>query len=128
MTEPTPKKHGSEKRERQALIQLRVTPTEQADIHARAERAGLSVAGYLRALALGKDSPQPRAAKRPPVEKAELARLQYDLRKIGGNINQIAHHLNKGEETPPPIIVAVLAEHIVAARAIVAALGHKVEK
>jgi hypothetical protein len=121
-----PKKHGSEKRERQSLIQLRVTAAEQAEIAAKAERAGLSVAGYLRALALGTDTPQPRAARRPPVEKEELVRLQHELRKIGGNINQIAHHLNRSGENPPPIIATVLAEHIAAARAIVAALGQKV--
>jgi hypothetical protein len=121
------RKSGSETRERQERVFIRMTGAEKADIAAKAERAGLSVAGYLRALAFGADTPQPRAARRPPVEKEEIVRLQYELRKIGGNINQIAHHLNRGEEPPPPIIAAVFAEHIAAARAIVAALGQKVE-
>lgn len=130
MTDPAqPKKatkSGSENRRTSARAVLKCTPAEREEIDGRADRAGLSVSGYLRSLVWGKDTPQPRAARRPPVEKQELVRLQYELRKIGGNINQIAHCLNRGEETPP-ILDAVFAEHIAAARAIVAALGQKVE-
>jgi len=121
----TKPKSGSETRERQKQVFFRVTETERAEIESRAEHSGLTVAGFLRASVFGKDAEQPRAARRPPVEKAELVRLQYELRKIGGNLNQIAHNLNRGEDTPPPVIAAALAEHIAAARAIVAALGQK---
>jgi hypothetical protein len=118
-------KSGSEKRERQAVLGFRATPAEREEIEGRAARAGLSLSGYLRALAFGKDTPQPRAARRVklPADMQALKELRYELRKIGGNLNQIAHQLNRGEETPPGILAAALAEHIAASRAILAALS-----
>ena len=122
-TTKTKAKSGSETRQRQKKVFLRVTDAESADIDASADRAGLSVSGYLRALAFGKDAEQPRAARRPPVEAAELVRLQYELRKIGGNLNQIAHHLNKGKEFDGRGFAAIYAEHAATLRAIMQALG-----
>lgn len=95
---PKTRTSGSETRQRQALLGFRATPTEHAEIAARAERAGLTVSGYLRALAFGKDTPQPRAAKRPPVEKQALVNLSAELGRVGNNINQIARHLNQGKD------------------------------
>lgn len=83
------------------------------------------MAGYLRVLVFGQDTPQPRAAKRPPVEKAELTRLRYELRKIGGNLNQIAHHMNRGKEVEPRLLATLYAEHEAALKAILAALGRE---
>jgi hypothetical protein len=104
MTDPAPTptqgkaKSGSEKRERQKQVFFRVTDVERAEIEARAERAGLTVAGYLRAAVFGAATPQPRAARRPPVEKETLLRLLAELGKVGSNINQIARRLNQGKE------------------------------
>lgn len=92
-----PRAHGSEKRKRQKYLRFRATVEECAEVEAKAAKSGLSVAGYLRALTFGKDTPQPRAAKRAPVDKQELVRLRGELGKVGGNINQIAHHLNQGK-------------------------------
>jgi len=97
---PTPAKRsqsGSQKRQRGKRLQLCLTDAEAQEIETRAERAGLSVSGYLRALAFGKDTPQPPAAKRPPVEKQILGRLLGELGKIGSNINQIARRVNEGK-------------------------------
>ena len=58
-----------------------------------AEQAGLSVGAFLRALALGNAGP--RAVRRPPVERKELARLVGHLGKVGSNINQLAHGFNR---------------------------------
>jgi hypothetical protein len=123
-TEPTKTKSGSETRKRQKQVFLRVTDIERAEIETRAERSGLPVSGYLRAVVFGKDTPQPRAAKRVKLsaDMEAVRELLYELRKIGANLNQIAHHLNRGEETPPEIIKTALADHIAAARAIIAAL------
>jgi hypothetical protein len=117
------KKHGSETRLRQSSIRLRVTETERNAIADRAERVGLTVSGYLRAMALGADTPQPKAARRPPVEKAELVTLRYELRKIGGNLNQIAHAVNAGQGFDEAAYVRLCAEHAAVLKAILAALG-----
>ena len=45
---PAPKSSQSEKKHRTASITLRVTPEEQAQLHARAVAAELSVSAYLR--------------------------------------------------------------------------------
>lgn len=102
----TPKKT----REREDLIKCFVSPSEKADIEARAERAGLSVSGYLRALAFGKDTQQPRAARRPPMEKETLLRLLAELGKIGSNVNQIAHAMNAGKITDHPALALFAVE------------------
>jgi hypothetical protein len=117
------KKKKSETRQRQAAIRLRVTEDERAAIEARAEKAGLTVAGYLRACVFGKDTPQPRAAKRPTVDAEELTRLRYELRKIGGNLNQIAHALNQEKPFDAPAFAAIYAEHRAALVAVMKALG-----
>ncbi len=121
------KKHGSQTRQRMTRVTLPCKPEERADIESRAERAGLSVAGYLRALAFGKDTPQPRAARRPPVEKAELVAMRYELRKIGGNLNQIAHSVNAGQGFDAPAFAVLFAEHSATLKAIMVALGRDVE-
>ena len=117
------KKHGSQTRQRMTRVTLPCKPEERADIESRAERAGLSVAGYLRALAFGKDTPQPRAARRPPVEKAELVAMRYELRKIGGNLNQIAHSVNAGQGFDPAAYAKLCAEHSAALATILAMLN-----
>jgi hypothetical protein len=114
---------GSENRQRQKLVCWRVTPAEHGELATRADRAGLSVAGYLRFVAFGKDTPQPRAARRPPVEKAELVALRYELRKIGGNLNQIAHAVNAGQGFDSASYSRLCAQHLAALDAILAALG-----
>jgi hypothetical protein len=117
---------GSQTRQRTKQAAMPCTPKERAEIEAKAARAGLTVAGYLRALAFGKDTPQPRAARRPPLEKQELIALRYELRKIGGNLNQTAHHLNQGQGLDAQsraVLHAALAEHRAALAAILAALG-----
>src|SRR5579863_8476861 len=55
------------------LIAIRCTAEDHAVIDREATRAGLSVSAYLRTLALG--APGPRAVRRPPVERTELAKL-----------------------------------------------------
>jgi hypothetical protein len=59
MSELAPKttKSGSETRQRQKQIFLRVTDAEHAEIETRASRSALGVSGYLRALIFGKDTP-----------------------------------------------------------------------
>lgn len=120
------KKSGSETRQRETFLHLRATLAEKAEIEARAERAGLSVSGYLRALAFGKDTPQPRAARRPPVEKETLVRLLAELGKVGSNVNQIAHAMNAGKITDHPALAMLAVEVREIRRQLKNALGREI--
>jgi hypothetical protein len=123
-TKPTKTtKSGSETRRRQGEVKMRVDEAEKADVKSRAEVAGLSESGFLRALVFGKDTPQPRAARRLPVGAEELGALRYELRKIGGNLNQIAHHQNQGKAVDDRALTALYAEHSAALKAIREAMG-----
>ncbi|MDH6258428.1 hypothetical protein [Bradyrhizobium sp. BR13661] len=99
----TPRKHAAPGRRRvedpkQAFIAVRCTAQERATITEAAAKSGLAVGAYLRATALG--SPGPRAVRRPPVERKELARLLGHLGKVGSNLNQIAHAYNRDRNLP----------------------------
>lgn len=110
---PTPtrpaRKHGSERRQRASHpAQMRLTLEERGELERRAERAGLSVAAYMRYQCLGEAGP--RAVKRPPVERQALAVLinqlgqsAGELGKCGSNVNQIARALNSDREVPHDI-------------------------
>jgi mobilization protein NikA len=85
---------GSETRQRQNHEKFRVTDAERAEIRARADRAGVTVASYIRATVLG--TPPPRQSRRPPVNVVELARVLAALGKLGSNVNQMARVANSG--------------------------------
>jgi mobilization protein NikA len=77
---------------------VRCTEEERVAIKAAADQAGLSVGAFVRALALGDAGP--RAVRRPPIERKELARLLGHLGKIGSNLNQLAHAFNRDRSIP----------------------------
>jgi hypothetical protein len=114
--------HGSETRQRSRLVQVRCTPDEQARIEAAAERAGMSVASFMRHQCLG--TPGPRAQRRPPVERAALAQLLAWLGKAGSNVNQIARVGNTTGDLPPGVDAA-RADLRAAAGAILTTLGKR---
>ena len=112
---------GSEQRQRQEALRIRLTPAEHATIEAAADRAGLSLAGYARSVLLAAEPP--RQSRRPPANKAELAVILGQLGKIGSNVNQIARVLNSGGDLDPPELATALAEIDAMHAAIMAALG-----
>ena len=79
-------------------LNVRCTAAQFADIDAAASRAGLSIGAFLRTVALG--SPGPRAARRPPVELAELARLLGQIGKLGSNVNQLTAFCHRSQTDP----------------------------
>ena len=83
---------------RSAVVHIRCTPAKHASYMAASAQAGLSVGAWFRALADG--TPGPRAVRKPPVEKAELARLLGEIGKLGSNVNQMARVLNTTGEPP----------------------------
>lgn len=111
MMSKTPRKHAAPGRRRvenpkQAFIAVRCTVQERAAITDLATKSGLAIGAYLRATALG--SPGPRAVRRPPIERTELARLLGHLGKVGSNINQLAYAYNRDRTLPGlPELLAV---------------------
>lgn len=81
-----------------SFISVRCTAEERSKIDDAARQAGLSIGAYLRSLALG--SAGPRAVRRPPIERKELARLLGHLGKVGSNLNQLAHAFNRERRIP----------------------------
>jgi hypothetical protein len=113
--------HGSEKRARSTHITVRLTAEERAAIDAAAERAGLTAGSYARQAMLG--APMPRQVRRPPVERKELARLLGALGRIGGNVNQLAHHANAGSPVQRRALAATLDDLRAMRDAVLSALG-----
>ena len=105
-----------------SFISVRCTVGERVLIDTAAGRAGLTIGAYLRTLAVGKAGP--RAKRRPPVERAELARLLGELGKIGSNVNQMAHAYNGRGRTPELDELMALRREVERIRdALMAALG-----
>ena len=77
---------------------IRFSERQLTVLREAANRAGLSVAGFLRVKAF--DEPAPRSARRPPVEVREIARLYGEIGKLGSNVNQLAHHANATRALP----------------------------
>jgi hypothetical protein len=85
---PVARRSGSQKRQRQRKIGVACDAAEFIVIDHKARTAGLSLASYLRACALG--SPGPRARRSPPINAEELARATAALNKAGANLNTVA--------------------------------------
>lgn len=85
---------GSETRKRTKTKSIRFSPDELAQVEAAAEKAGLTVGGWLRLAVL--DAPPPRQSRRPVIEKELLSLLLRHLGKIGSNVNQLARTANSG--------------------------------
>jgi len=101
---------------------IRCTEEERAAIKAAADRAGLGVGAFLRAAALGDAGP--RAVRRPPIERKELARLLGHLGKVGSNLNQLAHAYNGRGQMPALAELTAMREQVKELRdALLAALG-----
>ena len=122
------------------IVTIRFTPEQYEQLSEKANRAANDIGPMIRTIVLG--SPGPRAVRRPPVEKVELARLLGAIgkvesahNKIGSNVNQIAKALNEGRDAPTrDDLAAMRADHAVmradttAMRAaVMAALGRSVE-
>lgn len=107
---------------RDRYVAVRCTEAEHAKMTEAAQRAGLSVGAFLRALAC--EGPGLRAARRPPVERQELARLLGHIGKLGSNVNQLAYAANAFNELPRARELEEISEEIRQMRdAVMKALG-----
>lgn len=103
------------------LPPIRCTAAQRAATVSDAERAGVSVNAFIRQRLYG--SAGPRAQRKPGADIVLMAKVLAELGKSGSNLNQIAYHLNLGEEAHMPELRAVIAEHRAAVAMIMAALG-----
>jgi uncharacterized protein (DUF1778 family) len=92
---PTDKKRdwSQVKRRPHGRVNFTTTPEERAYIDRQAEAAGVSVAEYVRAAALG--VPPLRQRPRPQIDRQLCAAILAELGKTGSNLNQIARALNQ---------------------------------
>lgn len=114
---------GSDKRQRAKQALVRFTDEEFAFLAARADRAGLTHAAYIRATVLG--TPGPRAQRRAPADQEALRAALGQLGRVGNNLNQIARVLNAGEDHDPAELRDALAAYLEVRDAILTALGKK---
>jgi hypothetical protein len=104
------------------FIAVRCTAKDHAAITEAAAKAGLSVGAFLRTQALGDAGP--RAVRRPPIERKELARLLGWLGKHGSNVNQLAHAYHRMGKFPGfAELVAIRKEVAEMREALMKALG-----
>ena len=82
-----------------------LTEAENTILEVKAAEAGLSVASYLRASALGEAGP--RARRRPTFEKEILGAAIAELNRVGNNVNQIARSVNREMEVDPEFYEAI---------------------
>jgi hypothetical protein len=80
----------SAKRQRSILRQTWLTPEEDAIVKRKMTAAGVTMSELIRLSLFGYKPP------RRQDETEALSRLSREIGKIGGNINQIAYHLNAG--------------------------------
>ena len=105
-----PERRKSEKRQRTEAVYARLSPAEKAVFLARADRAGMAAAAFLRAAAIGDAGP--RAQKRVPADAQALRQILGHIGKTGSNLNQISRYLHTGgsADTVLPDIRAALAD------------------
>lgn len=84
----------SENRQKQQRLTMRLSPAERQEVETLADRAGLTLASYLRSRAL--ETPTTRAVRRPTVEVGVLNALLREMSKQGSNLNQLAKKANAG--------------------------------
>lgn len=82
----------SQNRKRNQIVRTAFTSEEYAELIEKAAAAEMSAAGYLRSSGLGRVTS--RTKRRPSVDSEKLERAISELRRIGNNINQIAHSSN----------------------------------
>ncbi len=82
---------------RSVLIGTRVTPEERIALLRKSVKLDLSLSGYLREQGL-----KGRVVVAEPANDVPLEVI-FQLKKIGTNLNQIAHAMNSGFEPPPEL-------------------------
>src|SRR5260370_11158137 len=114
---------GSDKRQRPSQSLVRWTKEEFARAAAKADKAGLAMAAFIRAATLGDAGP--RAQRRPPADHKALRQILGELGRVGNNLHQIARALNATQQLKLPELKEALRAYLVLREAIFQALGKK---
>ena len=98
-----------QKTTRDKHVSFRLSAEEHFKLIDKAQRSGMSVGDFVRARSL-----QARKRKAREIEGASALpdelKLAQQLRKIGVNVNQIAHHCNRFQVPPPAELAPLLSE------------------
>jgi hypothetical protein len=114
---------SSENRQRQKQLKVRLLEDEFNTASGKARAAGLSLAAYVRAAAIGDAGP--RAQRRLPIDAQLMREALAQLGRYGNNLNQIAYQLNAhGERGLEADFRAALQEWGEIRAIMLAALGH----
>lgn len=116
-------RRGTETRQKQHRVTVRLASAEHAELEAAAERSGVSVGAYVRSRVL--TAPTTRARRRPSVEVEALARLQGEMNKVGSNIHQLVRRINFGETPAGDEVRSAFAGYREVIAAILGALGRR---
>lgn len=103
------KEDASERRT--AALRLQLTPSERADLDARAAITGRSLSDFARIILLS-DLKKPAPSARDP--KAIRA-LTVELSRVGNNLNQLAHIANERRALPREKDLQDVSARIIAA-------------
>jgi len=115
----------SDSRRRGKVVAFRVDEAEHAALCDRAAAAGMPLGNFARRMALGGGITQARLDK---ALTAELAKLVYELRKIGNNVNQLAHETHRTGTMPlPPVLDHAIGAVTVAVAELRALIAHQGE-
>ena len=118
---PPRKRRGSEIRQKELRVSVRVTAAEHAAIAEAADREGLTVATYARSRLLA--APTTRARRRPNVDVQAITRLQGEMNRVGTNIHQLLKHIRFGGTPASDEVVSAFAGYREVIAAILATLG-----
>lgn len=86
---------GSETRQKQYRLVIRLSEDERAELVELAQKSGLTLASYARSHILA--NPTTRSTRAPRVEVQTLAKLHGQINKVGSNIAQLLKRVNFGE-------------------------------
>lgn len=90
-------------------VSFRLSAEEHFKLIDKAHRSGMSVGDFVRARSLQARKRKAREVDLPSGVPGEL-NLAQQLRKIGVNVNQIAHHCNRFQVPPPAELAPLLSE------------------
>lgn len=93
---------------RNAFMRLRFTARERLAVETAAAAAGMNLSDYARTVLL-REKGQTRAATKAKTRMTDPG-VEIQLRRIGVNLNQIAHRLNAQDLPAPAELTPLLTE------------------